>query len=352
MSELETLQNDKIGLDVEGVLGLPLLAADEIFMKINCADGYYVSNHGRVLAFAEGKPYFVRPRKAKKPSVAVMVGEGEKREKKHIPQEKLVADVFLRWFKGRDILYHYDGDLTNNYYRNLVYVNEEEARYLALGKLDPEELREKRQTMYKGAKELKASEKHDDFYVVELEHDGVLTGKLTREKARLTYNNMRFRCYSEKFRAKNQNYLGCTVCPEWLESFDAFYDWAKLNYYTVGWGRMDLDKDILVKGNKFYGPDTCCFVPHSINTLFLNSGASRGELPLGVTRNGEQYAVQMGNGGDTPTYLGTYDTAEEAFSVYKKHKEALIISTADKFKGKIPNRVYEAMVNWKVEITD
>ena len=37
---------------------------------------------------------------------------------------------------------------------------------------------------------------------------------------------------------------------------------------------------------------------------------------------------------------------------YKRHKEALIIVIADKYKGKIPDKVYETMMNWKIDIND
>lgn len=47
----------------------------------------------------------------------------------------------------------------------------------------------------------------------------------------------------------------------------------------VGWA---LDKDILVKGNKIYSPETCCFVPQEINNLFTKRKSCRGTLPIGV----------------------------------------------------------------------
>jgi len=50
--------------------------------------------------------------------------------------------------------------------------------------------------------------------------------------------------------------------------------------------------------------------------------------------------------------LGHFNTPEEAFMEYKRHKEALIIVIADKYKGKIPDKVYETMMNWKIDIND
>lgn len=60
------------------------------------------------------------------------------------------------------------------------------------------------------------------------------------------------------------------MCDEWLDDKYNFYEWVRENYYTVKEEQIDLDKDILVKGNKTYSPETCIFTPHSINTYFEN----------------------------------------------------------------------------------
>ena len=45
---------------------------------------------------------------------------------------------------------------------------------------------------------------------------------------------------------------------------------------------MQLDKDILIKGNKEYNPNTCCFVDIRLNSLFTKDNAMRGKYPIGV----------------------------------------------------------------------
>lgn len=50
--------------------------------------------------------------------------------------------------------------------------------------------------------------------------------------------------------------------------------------------------------------------------------------------------------------LGTFNNPEEAFKRYKVYKEDLIRDMAEQYKGQIPDKAYQAMLNWKVEITD
>ena len=96
-------------------------------------------------------------------------------------------------------------------------------------------------------------------------------------------------------------------------------------------------------------------VPGFINTLFTNRKANRGELPLGVykeEKNGRTcYRACMAVSSKN-IKLGTFKTPEEAFQKYKEYKEQYIKDTAKRYKDKIPYSVYEAMMNWKIEITD
>lgn len=116
-----------------------------------------------------------------------------------------------------------------------------------------------------------------------------------------------------------------------------------------GW---QLDKDVLIKGNKAYSPDACCFVSSEINNLFIKSDSKRGEYPIGVTKvKGGKYRAQIVKNNKV-VYLGTFKTIEEAFQVYKTAKEQYIKEIADKYKNLIDKKVYQALINYKVEITD
>lgn len=74
-------------------------------------------------------------------------------------------------------------------------------------------------------------------------------------KAYDAWNHMMYRCYSEKAKVTHPTYKDCFVCEEW-HNFSAFYAWYTENYIDG----YELDKDIKIKGNKIYSPNTCTFV--------------------------------------------------------------------------------------------
>jgi hypothetical protein len=165
------------------------------------------------------------------------------------------------------------------------------------------------------------------------------------------WNGMMQRCYNPKNKINNPAYEACTS-SETFRHFSKFKSWyySQIGCEQEGW---HLDKDILIKGNKVYSEDTCCIVPPEINVALANNKSVRGSFPQGVIYNSTKtrYRARIQRG-DKWESLGTYDTPEEAFYVYKQAKEAHIKSLAEKWKDKIDHRVYEALMNWAIEITD
>lgn len=164
----------------------------------------------------------------------------------------------------------------------------------------------------------------------------------SRSYMSVMYGNMCSRCYRESYQRNNPRYKGCSVCDEWLQDKEAFYRWVLENWYTIEGEQIDLDKDILVKGNKVYSPETCIFVPHIINIYFEYLT----KKPVYVPEiNKWQIDLFLKN-------IGLFDTEEDAKKAYIKHKEAAILDLALKYKGKIPDKLYEVMVNYKIELSD
>ena len=182
---------------------------------------------------------------------------------------------------------------------------------------------------------------------------GVATCDLTGvrgTKPYSTWKNMLRRCYSH-YDYNQASYEGCTVTHEWL-LYSTFKKWFDENY-VEGYA---LDKDIIKKNNLLYSPETCCFVPQEINNLFIKRKRDRGALPIGIVlipRNRyKKYKAQVS--GRTPYSVGYFYTIEEAFQAYKSAKEQYVKELATQYfqEGKITRRVYQALMEYQVEITD
>lgn len=152
------------------------------------------------------------------------------------------------------------------------------------------------------------------------------------------------RCYDIVEGKRFPAYYGtCTVCNEW-HNYQNFAKWYHDNMYEVE-GRLHLDKDILIPGNKEYHPDKCLLVPQRINMLFVNKPNKNG-LPNGIMlADSKRYCAEYGG-----KYLGTYDTIEEAFENYAVEKERVIKEIADEYKEIIPTILYDALCRYKVDI--
>lgn len=165
------------------------------------------------------------------------------------------------------------------------------------------------------------------------------------KKSYEAWNSMLHRCYDNPDNA----YKDCSVCEEWL-TYSNFAKWFDCpdNGYREGY---DLDKDILVPGNRVYSPNTCLIVPGYINTIFIRSRKTKTNgLPIGVhldERGKYRASIKMAG---KDKFLGAYATPDEAFLVYKKEKERYIQSVAVEsyLRGDITEKVYNALMAYEV----
>lgn len=158
--------------------------------------------------------------------------------------------------------------------------------------------------------------------------------------------NMFYRCYNEKIHHKYPTYLGCSVDSQW-DDFQDFADWHySQEFYACGY---ELDKDLLVKGNKVYSPETCCLLPKALNNLIVDNLSKRGHYPRGVSFNKvmNKYMSGVGINGLYKS-LGLFDSPEEASAAYVKAKEAHVRKMAIKWRDKIDARACHALINWTV----
>lgn len=158
------------------------------------------------------------------------------------------------------------------------------------------------------------------------------------------------RCYSGNIK-KYPTYQGCSVCDQWL-NFSAFYEWGVKNMPTAKI-HYHLDKDIIIKGNKIYSPQTCCFVPREINNLTTNCKKVRGVYPVGVSISRGKFLAHVSRDSKQQC-IGSFDSPEDAFAAYKSAKESYIKELAEVYfkKGKITKTTHDALMAYEVEITD
>lgn len=175
-------------------------------------------------------------------------------------------------------------------------------------------------------------------------------GRDTKEY--VLWNNMLMRCYSDTYQKKQPTYKDCEV-SENFKFYEYFYEWCnkQIGFGNEGW---QLDKDLLVKGNKVYNEYSCVFIPKEINSLLTKRESMRGEHLIGVYyhKRDKAFVAQVSKNKGKREYLGCFKTEIEAFNAYKQAKEAFVKEQANVWKSQIDDRAYEALMKYTVNIDD
>lgn len=163
------------------------------------------------------------------------------------------------------------------------------------------------------------------------------------------WTQIKQRCSNPSIWKKYPRYEGCVIDSQW----DDFHQFVIDYHSMVGYGlpKRHIDKDIIIKGNQIYGPDTCILVPEQINTLLTSSHGSRGKYPLGVSYEDGRFIAKI-RIHNRRKYLGCYPTMEDAFQAYKIAKEQHIKDMANYYKHELDPRAYTALMNWTISEND
>lgn len=128
------------------------------------------------------------------------------------------------------------------------------------------------------------------------------------------------RTCDEKTKMKSPHYADSKICDEWL-TFSNFSRWVG----DLDISNLELDKDILFKGNKLYSPKTCAFIPKCINLILATNPSYRTELPLGVVGiENCRFEARLKIRGKVKI-IGYYDNAELAHKAWQIEKSKYII---------------------------
>jgi hypothetical protein len=114
------------------------------------------------------------------------------------------------------------------------------------------------------------------------------------------------------YKPNKASYNDVTVNPNW-HRFSNFKKWMEQQPY---WSdeNMQLDKDILIEGNREYGPDTCLFVPRKVNNFFRRHTNHASGVKYKKNRKKAWEADFSGK------WLGCFSSKEEAQLTYLNAK--------------------------------
>lgn len=184
-------------------------------------------------------------------------------------------------------------------------------------------------------------------------NDGKYPTKINKRHTReyQYWSGMMARCFSKPTQQNQKTYIRCSVSDNFL-SYSYFHEWCQ-NQVGFGFDGFDMDKDLIFKGNAVYGEDSCLFLPRDVNRALCKNDLGRGELPIGVCFDKRTLLfTSYLREGMIQKHLGRFNSEIEAHLAYKSRKEAYLKELAEKWKSSIDARAYNALINYKVEITD
>ena len=159
------------------------------------------------------------------------------------------------------------------------------------------------------------------------------------------WSKMIRRCYDAEYK-QFKDYSDCSV-SENFACFEYFLSWY-LSQVGSDKNNWQLDKDLLIKGNRVYSAEACCLVPPEINTL-LTRYTKNSDTCKGVYYNKRlsKFSAHL-----LGKYIGLFTTEIEAFQAYKAAKESYIKEVANKWEEQIDIRLYNSLINWEISFDD
>lgn len=153
------------------------------------------------------------------------------------------------------------------------------------------------------------------------------------------WRRMLQRSYDPKWKESHPTYSDCSVSPEWWD-YQNFAEWYQENEYrTEG---ADLDKDLLLIGNKEYCPELCVFLPEEINKAIV----IRGRVSVWHRRD----SVYEAN--CCRVYLGRSDNPLTYAEKWVEFKINHINQLVDKYEGQLAPEAIASLRAFAIDVLD
>lgn len=169
-------------------------------------------------------------------------------------------------------------------------------------------------------------------------------GPCTKEYA--TWSAIMFRCYGDnRDECTLRNYGDCSVVAEW-HNYQTFASWCQTQP-EMNFCNSSIEKDIIIKGNKLYSPNTTCFVPIELNVAITGIKHQNSTGKAGVWKFNDSYISEV-TMFSTKASLGRFDNFQDAEYVYREVKQSYIRALAEIYKDRLRADVYEKLKEWVI----
>ena len=153
------------------------------------------------------------------------------------------------------------------------------------------------------------------------------------------WSHMLGRCYSDKSLLSRPSYASCSVSRSW-ERASNFKAWME----QQDWEGNHLDKDLLIRNNKIYSPETCLFIPPIVNGFITEKRKNSGAYPAGVNFDPKRlkFVAKCSNPFTGKTvFLGRFTSPEDAHHAWVSTKLCFAKQLAEQQEDP---RVAEALI--------
>ena len=324
--------------------GIPAIGNDEVFARLLYYKEAWISNYGRVIEKDKDRYKLLRGRYDDMTGEKTYTLEKEiyaestkkyRYEKRSISASKLVIENFIVNYDMTNNMkiWHLGGEVKDNYYKHLYPVTDNQYNEICRRSSAPHVVEEKEIMEIVNSIKWKQDGWNPFDYrrgMFGVGYKGCKKRDLD-SRCYIKWQNMIQRCYDENVHEKYKpEYRDKTVCEEWLNfaNFKLWYD-----EHDIGDEHIDLDKDILVRGNNEYSPETCVLVKHYINVVFERRAGDC------ISKKKDGYAIEK----NKTLRFETYDEAWNAVCERREQKKLKILENGTK---KLPACLYEAIERW------
>lgn len=133
------------------------------------------------------------------------------------------------------------------------------------------------------------------------------------------------RCDSTEYTLKRPN-LSADISDDW-RYFSKFRKWME----EQEWQNKEIDKDLLIRGNRLYSAETCLLVDTVVNTFINEFRTKQSDLPIGCSRqkNGKIIVQVKDWESGQRVYVGTFDSVDLAKRAYYETKHRFAVRLAE-----------------------